>query len=501
MGENHLDSSRLPESEAFIRKILETTQDGFWLIGEGQRLMDVNDAYCRMSGYTREELLACAICDLEALEDQEQVDARSRQISETGTALFETIHKRKDGTLFDVEVSVTSISQDPLRFVCFCRDISERRRNEKLLQASHDLMRYVIEHTRSAVAIHDKDLRYLYVSQKYLDSFRVEDPDIIGKHHYDVFPDLPQKWRDAHVRALRGEVSSSDNDVYVRDSGEMDWTRWECRPWYEADGTVGGFIVYTEVINEQRQREAELIQAKEQAEAANRAKSQFLANMSHEIRTPMNGIMGMLQLAEISHSEADVKEYIKIAAHSAKALLTILSDILDYSMIEAGKIVIDKERFRIREVLSDVFSLFSSSARQKGLQLMLEVSETVPEHMVGDHVRVRQIVSNLIGNAVKFTKSGSVTVRAAYRDAEKGGGLVISVEDTGIGIPEDRLEMIFGSFVQGDATYTKQYGGAGLGLAISRHLAHLMGGDLQVTSTVGVGSCFQFTVPGTVTEP
>lgn len=170
----------------------------------------------------------------------------------TGHQIFETRHKRKDGTTFDVEVSVTCMSKTPLTLVCFCRDISERKNAENQLSHSHDLLRYIIEHNQSAVAVHDANLNYLYVSQPYLDSYQVKEKNIIGKHHYEVFPDLLQKWRDVHQRALEGEVVKDDNDPYLRSDGTIDWTRWECRPWYTTDGTVGGIIVYTEMNKSER---------------------------------------------------------------------------------------------------------------------------------------------------------------------------------------------------------------------------------------------------------
>ncbi len=137
-------------------------------------------------------------------------------------------------------------------------DITERKRAEEALAHSHDLMRYIIEHNQSAVAVHDRDLKYIYVSQRYLDDYKLEEKDIIGKDHYDVFPDLPQKWRDVHQKALAGEVSSAEDDAYVREDGSVVWTRWECRPWYEADGSIGGIIIYTEVITERKQAEEAL---------------------------------------------------------------------------------------------------------------------------------------------------------------------------------------------------------------------------------------------------
>ena len=253
-SKNRIQNLTEEDRSKYIKAIMETTVDGFWVVDMAtRRMVDVNRTYCRMSGYSREEFLKLSIEDIDAVENPEETALRMESIRKYGSLIFETRHRRKEGSLFDVEISVTYLDIHGGLIICFCRDISERKKAEADKAHTHDLLRYIIEHDRSAIAVHDRDLNYIYVSRRYLEEYRVKEKDIIGKHHYDVFPDLPSKWRDVHLRALKGEVIRGEDDPFLRGDGTLDWTRWECRPWFTAEGTIGGIIVYTEVITERKQ--------------------------------------------------------------------------------------------------------------------------------------------------------------------------------------------------------------------------------------------------------
>ncbi len=381
---------------------------------------------------------------------------------------------------------------------------STERDESKALEHSLTLFKRGIEQTNDAVVITNGAGEVTFVNRAMEELTGCSLADLRGRRTLTSLYADRQKARADTERLFREGALVTEQ--FVRDQrGREHAVLVRGNSIVDSDGTVIGTILIHVDLDKEKRDQAQLVRAKQQAEEASRAKSVFLANMSHEIRTPINGVLGLLRL--LPDADPGTQEtYYRLIEEASSSLVQLIDDILDLSRIEADRLTLMPQAFSVRELLRHVSSFFAADVERKGISLSVEIDETTPETIVTDRVRLQQVLTNLIGNAVKYTDVGGVTVRAfrqagdqnaedrSGKDRDSGVTVGFAVRDTGIGISEENREKLFGFFQQVEEGYAKRYGGAGVGLAVSKRLVEMMGGAIVVESTPGVGSTFTFTV-------
>lgn len=382
--------------------------------------------------------------------------------------------------------------------VLYARTIDERDEVEKALRDSEEKFRLLLNSTAEGIYGLDTKGKCTFCNPACLDILGyVIETDLLGKnihnlihHHRLDGTEYPEEECKACLAFIKGEGVHVDNEVFWRADGSHFDAEYFSYPMHMGEKVVGSVVTFYD-ISERKKVQTALIEAKKNAEEANAAKSDFLANISHEIRTPITVFIGAIEhLMEIVKDPA-CQEVLDLANISSRRLYVLLNEILDHSKIESRQMDLEEETFKVRRCLNETIDMMTDRARSKHLKLVLDVSPSVPEVILGDQFRLGQILLNLIGNAIKFTDGGEVTVKAERQTDY----LKFSVIDAGIGISEDKLKEIFLSFKQVDSSSTRRHGGAGLGLAISKGLTELMGGSICVHSVLGQGSVFSFTLP------
>jgi PAS domain S-box-containing protein len=490
------------------RRIIDRANDAFVSINEAGEITDWNPQAETLFGWSRAEAIGKPVADLLIPEGARPAHlAGLKRFLETGEARIldrhlELMALRRDGTEFPVELTVSAIRQDDeYSFAAFLHDISERKKSEMALKASRALYSSLVENLPVFVVRKDREGRVEYANKALCEFLGIDEARMIGLTDFDLFPEeLARKYREDDLRVM--ETGETFEDIEEnRHGNELRYFEVRKVPVRDALGqTVGSQAIFWDVTERKRVQEA-LVRAKLDAEAASRAKSDFLANMSHEIRTPLNAVIGMTELLLDTPLERSQSDYLRMVHDSGETLLVLIDDILDFSKIEAGKLELERAEFDLKERIGDSMKTLSLRAHRKGLELACHFDPDVPRSLIGDVSRLRQIIVNLIGNALKFTEKGEVILDIRVREhTDEQVTLEFTVKDTGIGIPADKLDRIFGAFEQADTSTTRRYGGTGLGLAISSRLAELMGGTMWVDSEPGRGSTFGFTAvfePGT----
>jgi len=487
----------LRKSEEFFRTMMNEGVDPVGLAELNGAFVEVNDAFVELVGYPREEILGTNATQLGLWTDMTNRDElRDLMAAHGAVHNYALTVQRKDGTLRHCLLSGRRMNIGGREMLySSTKDITELRVAEEALRASEQRFRFILNDvSQIAIQGYDENREVIFWNEASEQLYGYREQEAIGRKLEDLIipDDLRQgvteavnNWMSLGVQIPSGELTLRHKDnrpVQVYSSHVMYIASSGHKEMYCIDLDMSDF----------KRMQGELIEAKERAETADKAKSEFLANMSHEIRTPLNGMLGMLQLIQIDSADTEQNSYASMAVSAGHRLLSLLNDVLDFSKMNAGQVSLRTEPFSMSRVFDSVAAIFHVSCAAKKLRLSFHMAPDLPETLLGDEARLRQILFNLVGNAVKFTNSGQVRVEAWSRPSAKLGPgkvrLYLSVADTGIGIPDDKINHVFRRFTQNDGTFTREYEGAGLGLAIVKRIVALMRGGISVESEVGVGT-------------
>jgi PAS domain S-box-containing protein len=498
------DSTERKQTErslARLAAIVESSDDAILSKDLGGVIQTWNAGAERLLGYRPEEAIGQPITLLlppELVQEEEQILERVR--SGQRVEHLETVRLTKDGKRIDVSVTVSPVKDQDGRIIGVSKvvhDISDRKRVEEALAQDRNLLRTLIDNLPDCVYVKDTESRFLAANlaiAHLMGAATVN--DLLGKSDADFYPpEIAAEYRADEKELLRSGQPLVNKDEPHRDANgnRMDILTTKV-PITDGQGKIVGLVGITHDITEIKRAEEGMQQAKAAAEAANVAKSQFLANMSHELRTPMNAILGMIDVALPKAIDATVQDCLQTAKGSADLLLTLLDDLLDSARIESGKLELESAPFSLRRMLDQITRILSVRASERGLCFSCRIADDTVDAVVGDRMRLQQVLLNLAGNAIKFTERGEIEISLLASSEGGEACLEFAVRDTGIGISPSGQEGLFQPFAQADPSMARRFGGTGLGLSICRSLVEMMGGRIWVESEVGKGSTFYFTV-------
>ncbi|NNF10535.1 MAG: PAS domain S-box protein [Acidimicrobiia bacterium] len=491
--------AELADSRQRFQVLVERVSDLIYTLDPDGVLKFATPSAEPLLGYRPGDLVGRSIYELVHEDDYAAIDAASDLIpaGESGSPTEYRV-RHADGSWRHMEATATNLLDDPAvaGWLVSGRDITNRKRAEAILRESEASFRLLAENSTDLISRHSPDGTYLYASPACVSLLGYTPDEMVGRDIYELFhPEDLEAVSGAHTSMLEQPEIQTISYRAQRKDGTYVWLESTTRTIFDPQtGAVSEIQAASRDITERKTFEIALREARDAAEAATIVKSQFLANMSHEIRTPMNAIVGMTELSLATDLTAEQREYLGTIKSAVDSLLTLINDILDLSKIEAGQLELEEIAFSMTDVVQDTIRTLAVKAAEKGLELTQDIDETVPDGVVGDPGRLRQVLFNLVGNAIKFTHVGSVTVAVTVTD-ETEPMLRFEVTDTGIGISPEKLETIFQAFSQADGSMTRRYGGTGLGLSISKDIAEAMGGRMTVASEPGHGSTFAFTTP------
>jgi len=498
LQEATITNKKLHERESQFRSVFNGVNDAILVETTDGKVLDVNTRACEMFGWTYEEFLTKTLVDMVPPENRalstEAIDEDHLSVEH-----FDTINIRANGERFPASVTgrIEEIGGEK-RLLIVVRDITEQKKAEEELLAAKEKYREIFDNALEGIFQSTPEGLFITINPALAQMWGYASPEEIITSVKDIAseifvnPDRRKEYK--KLMQEKGEVREFEYQSYSIDK-KVIWLSENARAVRDTSGKIIYYEGNIQDITLRKQAMAELERAKEAAEAAAQAKTDFLANMSHEIRTPLNAIYGMTSLMLDTPLNDEQQDFIKTIRGGSDTLLSVINDILDFSKIEAGKMELEEQPFRLRGCIEDVLDLLAEKSAKKMLELAYIIEDGVPPLVIGDVTRIRQILVNLLNNALKFTDKGEVIVFLKSMLLEKNQyELQFSIRDTGIGIPKDKLDRLFQSFSQVDSSTTRKYGGTGLGLAISKELVEKMGGRMWVESEEGKGSTFHFTI-------
>ena len=500
MDERETAQAQTRAGASLIRNILERAPDAFVSCDSDGIIQEWNAQAETMFGWSRDEAIGENITLVIPARLHAGHQSGMRGFARTGGGAIINQRVRvpalhRDGREIPVELSVGALrTEHGYLATAFIHDVSQRIAFEEQIAAREKHIRTIADNLPALIAYLDRDARFQFTNSHYQQLWHLDPQAMLGKTVVEVFGRPAQDWQADLDRALQGQRQHYERET--QKDGATVHLMMDLIPDVAADGAVQGIYLMGMNITERKNAELRQAASEKQADAANRAKSEFVANMSHEIRTPMNAVLGIAYLLGNTELNSVQRKYLDMILASGNALLGILNDVLDFSKIEAGRMELAPVPFLLNDVLNAIATVMTLNAADKDIELAIGVEPDVPQSLLGDAMRLQQVLTNLVSNAVKFTERGEVSVLVELVERQGDAAtLRFRVRDSGIGISEQQRARLFTAFTQADASTTRRFGGTGLGLAICRRLITLMGGAIDVSSAVGSGSEFTVALP------